>query len=157
MTRRMVAASRSDEDDTLQEITERTERKFSSRVEHDHRPVLSAADGWETVALPPEQDGAHDPARYSLPSLQNPHGFGGDHPAHRHPSRLECLCLHDMWTHRQRAHRVECGRAPGALILLWHAIRGREIGWGGFSEASGMSSVHTTPDAAKSRLALPCN
>jgi hypothetical protein len=51
MTRPMVAASRSDEDAG---DSERTERKFSSRVEHNHRPVLSAADGRETVALPPE-------------------------------------------------------------------------------------------------------
>ena len=40
-----------------------------------------------------------------------------------------------MWTHGQRAHRVECGRAPGALILLWHAIRGRKIDWGRFQRS----------------------
>src|SRR3954468_22275638 len=136
MTCRMVAANRSDESTApCSRLTEKTERKFPPRVEHDHRQALSGADGWETVALPPEEDGAHDPARYSLPSLQNPHGFGGDHPAHRHPSRLECLCLHDMWTHGQRAHRAECHRAPGALTLLWHAIRGREVDWGGFQRS----------------------
>jgi len=40
-----------------------------------------------------------------------------------------------MWAHRQRAHRVECGRARGALILLWHAIRWREIDRGGFQRS----------------------
>ena len=55
MTRLMVAASRSDESTApCRRLTEKTERKFPSRVEHNHRPVLSGADGWETVALPPE-------------------------------------------------------------------------------------------------------
>ena len=55
MTRLMVAASRSDEHGTLQQTHGKDgTKKFPSRVEHNHRPVLSGADGWETVALPPE-------------------------------------------------------------------------------------------------------
>ena len=40
-----------------------------------------------------------------------------------------------MRAHGQRAHRVECGRAPSALILLWHAIGGRQIDGGGFQQS----------------------
>ena len=53
MTRQMVAAATSTA--PCGRLIERAERTFPSRVEHDHRQALSGADGWETVALPPDR------------------------------------------------------------------------------------------------------